>query len=252
MGKNTGIEWADSTWSPWWGCTEISDGCNDCYAREKTRGGAWGKNPRIRTSRDYWRQPLLWNADGPRFLRVHGRKQLVFGGHLCDVFDNQADAQVRADSFKLIRDTPNLFWLILTKRPQNISKMLPADWGEGYPNVWLGISAENQHYFDQRWRILATIPAIVRFVSYEPALGPLSLRDCTMLPDWIICGGESGPNARDDDAAWYRQLRDECRQRGVPFFMKQMARRAPIPADLLIREFPLLVGTSTPLVGKAS
>src|SRR5262249_15636390 len=83
MARGTAIEWADDTWSPWWGCTEVSEECDGCYAREQTHG-AWGNHPRKRTSRDYWRQPLLWNADAPRFLREHGHRERVFGGHICD------------------------------------------------------------------------------------------------------------------------------------------------------------------------
>ena len=238
MARTTGIEYCDSSWTPWWGCTEVSDGCGNCWARDMTQGGAWGKNPRIRTSPQYWRQPLLWNADAPRFQHEHGRRQRVFGGHQCDWFDNQVQEEWRVDAFKLIRQTPQLDWQLFTKRPQNIAKMLPPDWGDGYPNVWLGVSAENQHYFDQRWKILSTIPALLHFISYEPALGPLTLRDWSVLPDWIICCGESGENPRQMHPEWARALRDECRRRGIAFFMKQMTAKRPIPADLLIRKFP--------------
>jgi protein gp37 len=146
----------------------------------------------------------------------------------------------RTDLFKQIRETPNLDWQLLTKRPQNISKMLPPDWGNGYPNVWLGTTTEDQEHYEQRWPILARIPAVVRFVSYEPALGPLTLAPSNgLLPDWIICGGESGCGARMMDAAWARHLRDQCRDLGLPFFMKQMTGKEPIPADLLVRQFPV-------------
>src|SRR5262245_49422596 len=127
MGRFSKIEWCDSTWSPWWGCTEVSEACDKCWARRETRGGAWGKNPRVRTSAKYWREPLLWNADAPRFQREHGHRQRVFGGHICDWFDNQAPEEWRADAWKLVHQTPNLVWQILTKRPQNIAKMLPPD-----------------------------------------------------------------------------------------------------------------------------
>jgi protein gp37 len=239
MARGTAIEWADDTWSPWWGCTEISEGCKNCYAREQTHG-AWGNHPRKRTSRDYWRQPVYWNADAPRFQREHGHRERVFGGHICDWFDNQAEPEWRAEAWKLVRATPNLDWLILSKRPQNISKMLPDDWGDGYPNVWLGISVEDEASYRQRWPLLAAIPAVIRFVSYEPALGPLGPIDLGIgvLPDWVIVGGESGKNPRMMDAAWARDVRDQCRKLGIPFFMKQMTGRAPIPADLMIREFP--------------
>lgn len=241
MSETTKIEWADSTWSPWWGCTEISDGCRNCYARVITHG-AWGNHPRKRTSRDYWRQPLLWNADAPRFQREYGRRRRVFGGHICDVFDNQAPPEWRSDMFKLLRETPNLYWQILTKRPQNITKMLPPDCGDGYPNVWLGISAEDEGNYRLRWPILARIPAALRFVSYEPALGPLGAIDIRVgvLPDWIICGGESGDNPREMHPQWARDVRDDCARLGIAFFMKQMTERRQIPDDLMVRQFPVV------------
>ena len=130
---------------------------------------------------------------------------------------------------------------MLTKRPQNIAKMLPPDWGDdGYANVWLGTTTEDQEHYEQRWPILARVPAVVHFVSYEPALGPLTPTPSNgVLPDWIICGGESGPGARIMDAAWARRIRDHCRDLGLHFFMKQMTGKKPIPADLLVRQFPM-------------
>jgi protein gp37 len=144
-------------------------------------------------------------------------------------------------AWKLIRETPNLDWLILTKRPQNISKMLPPDWGSVHANVRLGISAENEHYYRQRWPLLAAVPYVLRFVSYEPALAPLGRIDLGIgvLPGWIIAGGESGTAPRMMGAAWARDVRDQCRNLRIPFFMKQMTGKTPIPADLFVREFPI-------------
>jgi protein gp37 len=101
-----------------------------------------------------------------------------------------------------------------------MAKFLPPDWGDGYPNVWLGTTTESQEYYDQRWPILARTPAIVRFVSYEPALGPLLLSEGAK-PDWAICGAESGRGARPCDLAWVRSIRDQCAIVGVKFFFKQ-------------------------------
>ncbi|MDQ0356425.1 protein gp37 [Rhodoplanes tepidamans] len=112
-------------------------------------------------------------------------------------------------------------WLLLTKRPQNIEKMLPADWRAGYSNVWLGTTAEDQERFDQRWPHLVAIPAVVRFVSYEPAVGPLRLPACGPWPDWLICGGESGGRARSMQAQWARDIIADCRARRVAPFLKQ-------------------------------
>jgi protein gp37 len=165
---------------------------------------------------------------------------MVFCASLCDVFDNKAPAGARYDLWKLIREAHSLDWLLLTKRPENITKMFPADWGKGWPHVWLGTSAEDQEWFDRRWPILSKIPAAVRFISYEPALGPLTLGDAR--PDWIICGGEKcqpdREKARFFDPQWARDLRVECASTGVVFFMKQMRNDWPIPDDLMVRQWP--------------
>jgi protein gp37 len=110
---------------------------------------------------------------------------------------------------------------MLTKRPANIKKMLPADWGDGYRNVWLGTTTENQTYFDQRWKHLQNIPALIKFISYEPALGPLRLPKHGPVPDWLISGGESGGGARQLDPQWVRDIIADCRRRGVVPFHKQ-------------------------------
>jgi protein gp37 len=148
----------------------------------------------------------------------------VFCASLADVFDNQAPKTWRADLFRLIRETPELDWQLLTKRPQNIARMLPADWGEGYPNVWLGITAEDAERFRIRWPIVSRVPAARRFLSYEPAIAPLGtidIRKANCLPDWIICGGESGGHARMMHPAWARHVRDQCCALGIAFFHKQ-------------------------------
>jgi protein gp37 len=139
------------------------------------------------------------------------------------VFDNQVEGAWRADRFNLIEATPSLDWLLLTKRPQNIEKMLPKSWPEhGLSNVWLGTTAEDQARFDQRWPVLSRIPAAVRFISYEPAIGPLRLnpRHATQ-PDWLIAGGESGHGARPMNANWVRDVIDDCKSFGVAPFFKQ-------------------------------
>jgi protein gp37 len=137
------------------------------------------------------------------------------------VFDNQVEPTWREDLFALIRECSYLDWLLLTKRPQNIKKMLPPDWGSGYQNVWLGVTAENQFYFDQRWPILQKIPAVIKFISYEPALGSSKLGKIRSLPDWIITGGESGGGVRQLKPRWIRNIINECRDRGVAIFHKQ-------------------------------
>jgi Protein of unknown function (DUF5131) len=115
-------------------------------------------------------------------------------------------------------------------RPQNILKMLPPDWGDdGYRNVWLGVTAEDQEHFDQRWQRLQKIPATVRFISYEPAIGPLRLPKSGPLPDWLISGGESGGRARPVNPRWVRDIIADCRRIGVAIFHKQWGSYANNP-----------------------
>jgi protein gp37 len=144
---------------------------------------------------------------------------------LADVFDNQVDPLWRADLFKLIRECDQLDWQLLTKRPQNIRKMLPSDWGDGYPNVWLGTTTEDATAYKQRASFLLNVPAVVHFVSYEPAIGPLGQLDINgRSPDWVIIGGESGVRwdlIRPTDPQWARDAIAECGRVGAAAFFKQ-------------------------------
>jgi protein gp37 len=242
MGENSKIEWTHHTFNPWVGCTKVGPPCDNCYAE------SWAKRighpelwsgERRRTTAANWRQPLKWN-DAARERSIRCR---VFCASLADVFDNQAPAEWRSDLWLLIANTPHLDWLLLTKRPQNIAKMLPLTWREAGtpPNVWLGMTSGNQDEFDRDWPHLWKVKAAVRFVSYEPALGPLDIwRDGDWVKglDWIICGGESGPRARMMDPLWARALHEGCAHAGIAFFMKQMTAKAPIPDDLMVRQFP--------------
>jgi protein gp37 len=225
MAQNSKIEWTDHTFNPWIGCTNISPGCDHCYAEAwSKRSGLvkWGNNPRRRTSEAYWRAPLKWQAASAAFMAKHGRRQRVFCASLADVFDNKVDGSWRKDLFELIEATPSLDWLLLTKRPQNIARMLPSGWpSNGWNNVWLGTTAEEQHYFDQRWPVLASIPSAVRFISYEPAIGPVRLKPTGPQPDWLISGGESGHGARPLNPQWVRDLFSDCKRSGVAAFHKQ-------------------------------
>jgi protein gp37 len=257
MGQNSAIEWTDHTFNPWTGCQAVSEACKFCYAEglDKRFGHAdrWGPHGvRVRTAAANWKRPLAWSLDAENA----GQRVRVFCASMADVFDNAVPEEWRADLWALIRATPHLDWQLLTKRPQNIVKMLPADWGAGWPNVWLGTTVENQEEADRRIPHLLAVPARVRFLSCEPLLGPVDLnknvpgermlrwhRPMIGALDWVIAGGESGPGARPMDLAWTRSLRDQCAAARVPFFMKQMggtlkARMPEIPADLMVREFP--------------
>lgn len=243
MSENSKIEWCDHTFNPWVGCTPVSAACDYCYAeRWAKRSGLveWGNNPRHRTSPAYWRQPLKWNANARRFFDEHGRRQRVFCASLADVFDNQVSERWRNDLWELIAECRELDWLLLTKRPQNITKMLPVTdshepgykpWNDEWPwpHVWLGTSAENEEEYRRRWPHLVSVRARILFVSYEPALGSLGNAIAThwTKPDWLICGGESGPHARPMHPEWARSVRDQCQAAGVPFFFKQWGEWAP-------------------------
>jgi protein gp37 len=230
MAETTGIAWTDSSFNPWLGCSKISPGCDHCYAEVSTPSRAmriaWGPHEeRHRTSVGNWRLPLRWNAGHARFAAEHGRKRRVFCASLADVFDNRADPSWRADLWALVRATPHLDWLLLTKRIGNVAAMLPADWGSGYPNVWLGISVVTQHEADRDVPRLLATPAAIRWLSMEPLLGPLSLRAprglCGQRLDWVIVGGESGPYARPMLASWVSDIREQCTELDIAFFFKQ-------------------------------
>src|SRR5204862_3586333 len=158
------------------------------------------------------------------FQTEHGRRQRVFCASLADVFDNQVEPGWRADLFNLIRTCDQLDWQLLTKRPQNIRKMLPSDWRDGYPNVWLGTTTEDADAYRQRVPHLLRVPAAIHFVSYEPAIGPLGQLDIDgMRPDWLIIGGESGVRSdvmRLTNRHGARHDIAECRPMGISPFLK--------------------------------
>ncbi|MBR7929449.1 phage Gp37/Gp68 family protein [Burkholderia ambifaria] len=184
MSANTTIEWCDHTFNPWEGCQKVGPGCDHCYAEARNArfaGGTpvnWGPGaPRRRTSPANWRKPLAWNAAHAEFVAAHGRRQRVFCASLADVFDNAVDLLWRRDLFRLIADTPNLDWLLLTKRIGNVPVMLRHIGVEQLPdNVWLGATIVNQAEADRDIEKLLMTPARRRFLSMEPLLGPVDLR----------------------------------------------------------------------------
>lgn len=236
MTENTKIEWATHTFNPWAGCTKVSPGCDHCYAESmmdhRLRRVQWGPGkPRVRTSAANWRKPLAWNAAHAEFYAQHGHRQRVFCASLADVFDNQVDPAWREDLFRLIEATPNLDWLLLTKRIGNAGNMLPVpfDFDRLYPNVWLGATITSQAEADRDIPKLLQLDAKVKFLSMEPLLGPV---DFGKVPGfnriglylgnwWVIVGGESGTGARPMHPDWVRGIRDQCSNAGVPFLFKQ-------------------------------
>lgn len=257
MTVNSKIEWTDHTFNPWTGCTKISPGCDHCYAEgwaKRSGHVEWG-GQRRRTTISYWQQPFKWNDAA----KAEGRRRRVFCASLADVFDNTVIHEWRADLFRLIRSTPDLDWLLLTKRIGNAAAMIEQamrDIGVGehfrpdvpWQNVWIGATVVNQTEAERDVPKLLEVPARVRFLSCEPLLGPidfhrvhdLTARDVPCCnepgcewcdgtgqrregprPDWIIVGGESGSHARPMFTEWARDILDFCHETDSSFFMKQ-------------------------------
>ena len=254
MSLKTIIAWTDHTFNPWWGCVKVSAGCKNCYAdtlaKKYGEQNLWGVGSvRREFGEKHWRQPADWNAAA----REEGRRHRVFCGSMMDWAEDHPQAEaIRPRLWHAIRSSPWLDWQLLTKRSHRIEECLPADWGDGYPNVWLGTSVENMAVAD-RVRDIVKIPAVVRFISYEPALGPLDELDIGGL-DWVIYGGESGPNYREHNLAWPRAMRVKCAAAGIAFFYKQKSaprtemgieldgqiiRQYPIPRHVTTKEAPL-------------
>lgn len=235
MAEHSTIEWTHNTFNAWWGCTHVSPGCENCYAegldkRWNPNEPHWGRGRSRRLASDeYWDAPTKWNR---RAARTGVRKR-VFGGSMCDIFDPEAPRGQLARLWSLISATPQLDWLLLTKRPERILESLPKEWGAGWPNAWIGVTVEDQRRADERLPLLAEIPAVVRFLSCEPLLEDLSLNLRGI--DWVIAGGESASRARPAQADWFRSIRDQCVAGNVPFFFKQWGTFGPCSDGGLVR-----------------
>lgn len=285
MADKTKIAWTDRTFNPWLGCTRVSPGCVHCYAETLTKrfGNAeWGPQAaRVKTSESYWKKPLKWNKESwIECLSCNWRgamkgtiiapyspacptcgsvmtvrtKQRVFCASLADVFeDNRQVANWRGELFRLIEQTPNIDWLLLTKRPERMFSLGTDAVGEIFdlwldrnPNVWLGATVESQEYFEKRVAALLSCGSAVHFISVEPMIGPVRLKQIKMKNvDWVICGGESGPGCRPMQADWVYDLKRDCQMGRVKFFMKQLGghpnkrdQMEDFPEEWQVREFP--------------
>jgi len=221
MSGNSKISWTHHTFNPWWGCEKISEGCKNCYADNlSSRYGfdVWGPSkPRRTFGAEHWLEPLLWNRKAES-ARIRAR---VFCGSMCDWLEQHPTMNAeRPKLWSLIRQTPCLDWLLLTKRPERLAENLPNGWGTGYPNVWLGVTVESDRYTDRFNRYLAPLSAAVRFVSCEPALGPVTRLNWPRL-DWLIYGAESGAHCRPHNVQWARDVKARCSEHGIAFFYKQ-------------------------------
>lgn len=220
MSEKTIIAWTDATFNMAWGCTKVSPGCVNCYADTLShRYGfdVWGKDkPRRTFGIKHWAEPMKWNAQAAK----EKKRRRVFCSSMCDnLEDHPTIIAELAKLWPLIRATQWLDWQLLTKRPERYPQSLPVDWGTGYPNVWIGTTIESNDYV-HRADLIRAVPAVCRFISYEPALGPLTDLNLDGI-NWIIYGGESGDGFRPHDLAWPREMRDRCKAEGVAFFYKQ-------------------------------
>lgn len=277
MSEKTGIAWCDSTWSPWWGCVEVSPECANCYAREldakyggKTKPHWGASGPRRLMSDGHWKQAEAWDRAGWKT----GNRKRVFPS-MCDPFEKHPALDVERERFWQLVDRGGIVWLLLTKRPENVLVMVPHEWLQSWPeNVHLGFTAGAQRQFDERWPYVREIPARVLFLSYEPALGPIDISEATR--GWyaeaqhdchgddeacarrcpievqvesrclsqVIVGGESGPKRREMDLSWLESIARQCDEAKVALFVKQDShlypgRQGRIPDALFARkEFP--------------
>lgn len=244
MAKTTKIQWADATWNPFIGCSKVSPACDNCYAEGWAKRCGRDFSKVVRAATGTFHAPLTWKEP-----------KRIFVCSLSDFFHADILRADRHNAIKVMRDAPQHTYMLLTKRPENIKPMLAGTaWAEALPpNVWVGVTAENQEQADKRIPLLLKVPAHVRFVSCEPLLGEINFRwkgyahlatgetyreylERTQCIDeyeglrklnWVICGGESGGQARPMHPEWAKTLRFQCAETGVPFMFKQWGEWSP-------------------------
>lgn len=254
MGAKTAILWTDATHNFWIGCTEVTDACDNCYARtlaERYGWAVWGNGePRYLTSLANRRKPLAWDKTA---LTELGRKRRVFSFSLADVFDTEVPEEWRTDFFQLVHQTQNTYWQFLTKRasvPRRYAGQYDAD------KVWLGTSLGSDKDMHMAYEIVKA-PALLHWISYEPAIGPLNVYDLPEQIKWLVIGGESGHGARPFNIEWALSAVEACKDLGVSVFVKQLGLHPKLngvpypvsdshgkilsewPEALRVQEFPL-------------
>lgn len=255
---STKIEWCDETINPiqdkikgksgrGYHCTKVSPGCDHCYAESMNKRFGNGlpfdaRKAEFELVQSELEKPLRWKKPKRIFVQSMGD---LFHKDITNEFIDRVFVMMLHPMLGMNHHT----YIILTKRPERILTGHPKHYAQ-WKNIWLGVTAENQAQADKRIPVLLQIPAAVRFVSMEPMLGPVDLILIKRLTirngmvaegdglDWVICGGESGPGARPMQIQWARDLLAQCRAAGVPFFMKQIDKKTPIPDDLMVREYP--------------
>lgn len=244
MGEKTGISYADHTFSPWWGCAKVSLGCKNCSAETvaKRLGVFWGPNARrMPIAESTWRQPLAWDRKAAR----DGVRRRVLTS-MCDVFEDRRDLDIfRMRFITLMERTPNLDWLLLTKRPENMVPMTGC-WKKWPDNVWAGATVENQEMADLRISPLLEVPARMLFLSTEPLLNSIDFDGCWLAKlDWIVIGCERGRYRRPCPLAWVESIVAQCQTAAVPVFVKQLNINGRVsynpaewPENLRIMQYP--------------
>lgn len=266
MADESKIEWTDASFNPWEGCEKVSPGCKFCYAEARdhrfTGGKHWGGKDSVRRviSTQLGNSPHRWqreqaakNALADKLGQPRPRRPRVFCASLADVWEDRADlVERRAKLFETIRACPDLDWLVLTKRPENITRLwpknVPPPGARDWPHLWLGCTGEDQEWLNKRLVHLLMVPAVIHFVSLEPLLGPIDLREAFAIGaagrsialrprehtlDWAIIGGESGfPNqVRPFVTTWAESLIEQCRMLLIKPFVKQLGAFACVPIE---------------------
>lgn len=234
----TKIEWTEKVWNPITGCTKISAGCRNCYAEEIAKR-FWGerKFTDIRLHPEKLFEPLK-----------RKKPTMYFVNSMSDLFHEEVPFYFIDDVLNITQKCKHTFQ-ILTKRPERMLDYVKANWGGeiNLPNVWFGISAENQEMLNKRLPLLLECNSYNNWISFEPLLEEVPLDVAQIKIDqikgrntieWVVVGGESGKNRRPFNPDWARKLRDQCKELGIAFFMKQIDKVKPIPEDLMIREYP--------------
>lgn len=211
-----------SIWNPWHGCKKISPGCTNCYVYR--RDAEFGRDSRIVTKTASFDLPAKRNRRGEYKLKKE--TEPVYACMTSDFFLEDADLW-RPDIWRMIRQRADLHFIIITKRIHRFSEQLPQDWGNGYDNVTICCTCENQSYADRRLPVFLDLPIRHRMIIHEPMLEQIDIRKylATGLIEQVISGGESGPEARMCDFAWILDIRQQCEEHDVPFWFKQTGAR---------------------------
>jgi protein gp37 len=236
MADKSAIEWTEATWNPVTGCDRVSSGCDHCYALTlAARLKAMGQ-PKYQRDGDPRTSGLGFGVTvHPAELEVPRRwrrPRVIFVNSMSDLFHPQVSADFVARVFEVMAATPQHTYQVLTKRPKRARQLLRDR--APVPNIWLGVSIEDDRVVD-RAEVLREVPVAVRFLSLEPLLGPLPSLDLAGI-DWVIVGGESGPDHRPMRREWVLDLRDRCQAAGVPFFFKQWGGPTPKSGGRVLEE----------------